>query len=659
MAAEPSPSSPSPTGLGLVLALVLVATKAVHWGLPWASPYGWYPWLRDVAVSSHADVLFAAGFALLAAALFRATGHRPRPRRVIAIVLLSLAAFCALYAVASIQIFDYLRSPLTYPLLYLAGDMGAMASSIRSFATPLVVGGMVAVPLAYVALVRLWDRAGRNGRAFRFASVALGLVAAVWGYAGRATATGRWSDRADVLIAKNPHWEFLSSVAREMSGGHGGPMMKDEFPPEFLADFAPEHREPAAIRAHVSGSPDRPRPRNLVLIVLESTGAQYLSLYGAPYPTTPHLEAEAKQALVFDAFYANAGFTANALTAMSLSIYPYMTWREYTKEYPDFPGETVAQRLAAEGYRTGFVTSGYLDYVGQGRFLQNRGYEEIVDWNGVGGEPTTSWGGDDRELMDAGLGWIDRDAARPFHLVLWTQQSHHPYEPAADQPITDFFAGRPLPPDDYDLGRYLNTLAEADRQLGRFFAGLRERGLDDDTIVVVTGDHGEAFGDPHATWGHGFRLYDEGLRVPLMIWSPALFPEGRRVATVGGHVDLNPTLTDLLGVAPSPAWEGHSLFDPKRPPRAYFYAANHDYLLGVREGDIKYIYNATTGRDEMYDLAADPREQVNVAERHKDKCGVLRQRLAAWRHHAAGRLAEARQGPVSGSRAEPERTSAR
>jgi arylsulfatase A-like enzyme len=99
---------------------------------------------------------------------------------------------------------------------------------------------------------------------------------------------------------------------------------------------------------------------------------------------------------------------------------------------------------------------------------------------------------------------------------------------------------------------------------------------------------------------------------------------------------------DLLGVTAPAEWEGRSLFAPGRPPRVYFYAANDHYLLGVRENDLKYVYDATRGRDELYDLAVDPDEQRNLAAGHPDVCRRLRQRLAAWKQHAAGRLAEAR-----------------
>ena len=158
----------------------------------------------------------------------------------------------------------------------------------------------------------------------------------------------------------------------------------------------------------------------------------------------------------------------------------------------------------------------------------------------------------------------------------------------------------------------------------------------------MTGDHGECFGAPHRTWGHGFRLYQEGINVPLMLWNPRLFEGGGRPATIAGHVDVNPTILDILGVPAPSSWEGRSVFAPGRPPRAYFYAANDDYLLGVREGPFKYIYNVTRGREELYDLVHDPDEQTNVAGVYPGRCRVLRQRLAAWKHHAAGTLERAR-----------------
>jgi lipoteichoic acid synthase len=159
---------------------------------------------------------------------------------------------------------------------------------------------------------------------------------------------------------------------------------------------------------------------------------------------------------------------------------------------------------------------------------------------------------------------------------------------------------------------------------------LRDRGLAEDTLVVITGDHGEAFGDPHHQRGHGFTVYEEDVNVPLIFWNPRLFPGGQRLGTIGGHVDLSATVADLLGIPPSKDWQGYSLFAPDRPPRTYFLASIGEYLFGVREGKWKYTFEATSGREFLTDLTVDPDELENVAKSETPVCNELRRRIAAW-----------------------------
>jgi arylsulfatase A-like enzyme len=288
------------------------------------------------------------------------------------------------------------------------------------------------------------------------------------------------------------------------------------------------------------------------------------------------------------------------------------------------------------GYRTGFLTSADLRYASMDRYLAHRGFDDVWDFRKLGHPLVFSWGTEDVFLFDALRYWIERDPAKPFFLVAWTAQTHHPYASTPGRTPIDFFAGRSPPPREAEpLNRYLNLLREADEHLGDLFTWLRDRGLADDTVVVITGDHGEAFGDPHDTYAHGLHLYEENVHVPLIFWSPAhLAAHAQSAATKPtGHLDLTPTLADLLGLPAAPDWQGRSLLDPERPPRAYFFAADHDYLLGVREQDWKYLYNATTGFEELYDLASDPRESSNLAPARADHASRLRQRLAAWLDH--------------------------
>ncbi len=628
------------------MGLALVGAKVAHWSLPELEWRRLGEYATDISASSQDDLLLTLGTGLGFGVLLLVTTRRPRLHRAVFALLLLWGLAAVIYAVASVQIFAYLRSPLTYPLLYLAGDMRSMRSSIGAFVNWQVLVGFVLTPSLYLLLnwaalrfAAPWSPARR-----RLALTLLALMLAADLAFARHTLAGRWSDRDDHLIAQSPHWAILTSCLKELLGLHAQ-SLNEPFTAEDLQDFEMPVQRPKDSRRPLRGQP----PRNVILIILETTGTRYLSLYGSQYPTTPNLLAEAKNALVFDNFYCHVGLTANSMAALSLSVFPYMTWREYTVEYPRLPGKTLAQVFKDQGHRTAFIHTGDLEYVNQNQFLENRGFDLLWDFRDLGAaERLSSWGGEDRYLVDAVLRYVDQERAKPFYVMAWSIQSHHPYDPSPDQPFIDFF-GKDLPPDDYDLGRYLNTLHEVDRQLGRLFAGLRERKLADDTLVVITGDHGESFGSPHASWGHGARLYQEGIQVPLVVWNPRLIRKGRHLPTIGSHVDVNPTVTDILGLRADDSWHGRSMFDPGRPPRAYFYAANDDYLLGVREDDFKYIYNVTAGREELYDLAKDPEEQINIAGQHPLKCKRLRQRVAAWREHEAEHLAELRAATPSPS----------
>jgi arylsulfatase A-like enzyme len=210
----------------------------------------------------------------------------------------------------------------------------------------------------------------------------------------------------------------------------------------------------------------------------------------------------------------------------------------------------------------------------------------------------------------------------------WTTQTHHPYEPTPGVPVIQMLH-EPVP-DQWELDRYLNVLHETDRHLGRLFDTLRRLRLDQDTLVVVVGDHGQAFGYPHNTYIQGRTLYEEDVHVPLMMWYPRVYKAPARSNVVGTHVDLAPTIAELVGMPPAPDWQGRSLFDGTRTQRAYFYVADDQFTLGLREGPWKYIINLREGADELYNLEQDPDEQNNLAANESTRTARMRERLAAW-----------------------------
>jgi arylsulfatase A-like enzyme len=622
------------------LAVVLVGTKAFYLGWRAANPpSNCLGYLGALAAISYADVLYAVGLGLLhRAALSRrlaAPAHRMLDGLFRFAYLLS-----ALYAVVDLEVFAYFLTPLTYPLISLSGDLATFATSIAPSLTPSLVIVGVSCLLLLTQLVAvsqsLAARASPSQR--RIARRILTVAAVSWVSYGRYHLAIAWNDRIDRRIAESPHVTFVSSLLRAWAGGDGSIVLAEPAADRNLEDFltvAERRRQPLAAGLLQNASVDIVRPvhpgkvRNVVLVVLESVSARWLELYGSPYHATPTLSEEARHALVFSNLYSTAGRSADALVSILLSIQPRMSYRSLTSDFPQLPGETLAEELKTRGYRTAFLTSSDLGWENWRGFLADRGFDSIVQGSDLDcGEPLTSWGVEDRCLMDGMIRWITDDPHRPFFLMAWTVQTHHPYEPTPGRPQLDFF-GDHRPADDYDLGRYLNALSETDRQLGRLFVTLRHRHLDDDTLVVVVGDHGEAFGAPHEAYGHGTTLYEENVHVPMLLWSPRLFPRGGHSPIVGSQVDLNQTIVDILGIPTAASWQGRSLFDPARGPRVYFFVANDNYQMGVREDRWKYILDVTNGREELYDLRTDQEEQRNVAAANPEVCKRLRQRLAA------------------------------
>lgn len=634
------------------LGVVLVGVKARY--LPRideasVGAVGAYLW--NLILLSAADVLFVIGVGVAGQAALWGTRRWRGVNRAVWWGMMGVCIVSAAYGVVSVKMVEYLRMPLTYRLMRLGSDLTNMASSLRAEVSGGMAAALVLVPVGYVLLVwgsNRWMRVG--GTTTRAARVGVGamllvvLVVSVWANAEarriwRTPHDGRpWPWRhEDRRLAESAHYVLVASAVREWVGAGDDVRLEEDFPAEYLGDFK-SFAESGDSRLPTVGL--KRGPKSVIVVVLESVGTQYLSIYGKSYPTTTRMELEAKHCLMFDDFYAHVTNTANSLIALTLSQYPPRTWRHGTEERPDMPGTSAAAVLKGLGYRTAFISGGDNRFARQLAFLQGRGFDDIWDYrdSSCALRPEFSWGVEDRCLVDMVLKWIDKesrtgvsdqqapDVHPGFYVMAWTQGTHHPYEPSPAESIE--FLATPARPG--GLEQYLNAIAEVDRQLARLFDGLRERGLEDEVMVVITGDHGEAFGEPHGNWGHTGKIYQEDVNVPLIVWSPALFEKHQRSNVVGGHLDLGPTVLDLLGVACPGDWQGRSLFSPAARGRAYFFGMLDGVLLGVREGNYKYIYDVSHGGEQLFDVMDDPEEQVNIASRQPEKSRRLRQRLAAW-----------------------------
>ena len=595
------------------MALIFIGAKAVSLGLPES-----WRWPLELARVTHRDVLFALAIGIAGEVLVWRLASRARLSSAMRFALVAACAFCAIYSVAAYGIFEALDRPLSFDILKLVRG-AAVKSSISDRLTLPIAIAFISVPILFLLAVLR----GPRGRAF---SPAIIGCMGVWIAVGATLPADKLLGRKAQRLVLSPHLELLRSTVVGLSGRRHNSLPR-EFPPEFqdeLRVFADRHAQPRApFQTTVA------RPKNVIVVVLESVGTKYLSLYGSPYATTPKLAEEAKHALVFDHFYAHAPYTFCTFMAVNFSIYPGLPWLYAPGGGKPLP-PTFASVLQPRGWRTGYFHNGDMDWGGEKFALTGAGYDTVEDYRDFQAPELTSWGSEDRYLIDRLIRWIDEKRGQPFLAYCWTDQTHNPYTRRPGSPQIDFLARRPAVPHREALSRYLNVLHETDSHLGRLFAALRERGIADDTLVVITGDHGEAFGDPHEQQGHGFSVYDEEVNVPLMIWNPRLFPTGERRADVAGHVDLNATVADLLGAEIPDGWQGHSLFEKGRPNRTFFVASVDEYMLGIREDRWKYIFEASSGNEQLFDLTTDPREERNAATGQPEIVSRLRQRVGAW-----------------------------
>lgn len=362
------------------------------------------------------------------------------------------------------------------------------------------------------------------------------------------------------------------------------------------------------------------RGLNIVMVSLESTAAQYLSLYGGQYDVTPNLSALARNALVFDNAYAVYPESIKGLYSVLCSAYP--AFDSHAESYGNVACQSLAQVLADAGYRTALFHSGRFGYLGMESIIRHRGFETLQDAGDIGGNHNSSFGVDEPATVARILKWIDAlPQGQHFFLAYLPIAGHHPYAAPGPGP---FSAAT-------EIGQYRNALHYGDASLGALMQGLRERGLDGNTVWVVYGDHGEAFGQHPGNYGHTFFVYEENVHVPFLIAAPRFIYHQQHVGKAVSLVDTAPTILSLLGISPPGNYQGSTMLDPA-PRMALFFADYSLGILGLRDGRWKFEYEIESGRSKLFDLDRDARETTNLAQRETPRAQWYRQELIGWCH---------------------------
>jgi choline-sulfatase len=338
----------------------------------------------------------------------------------------------------------------------------------------------------------------------------------------------------------------------------------------------------------------------VIVISIDTLRADHVSA-----STTPHIEALAREGIVFRNAWAHSPLTLPS----HLSVFTGMLPPEHGVRdnagyrFDGVAHPTLAAVLRGNGYRTGAAVSAYVLRAATG---VGSGFDDYDDAIGiVDGAPVGALQRAGEVSEAIAEKWIAARSEKPFFFFLHLYEPHTPYTPT-----------------------YEADVAHADRIVGKLLDFLRQRGLYDRAVIVLLSDHGEGLMD-HGEQEHGVLLYRESLQVPLIV-KPAGARVHRDVDSPVGLIDVMPTILELAG-CPAPRTRGRSLVGARAPASIYsesLYARIH---LGCGElrsivDDQRHVIDGARG--EVYDLRSDPKEKVNIVDRERRAYASARAAIA-------------------------------
>lgn len=392
------------------------------------------------------------------------------------------------------------------------------------------------------------------------------------------------------------------------------------------------------------------RPANLVVLILDAARPDHFGCYGADRPTTPYIDALAKESVVFPEVVALAPYTLCSVPTMATGLSFLEHGVVSRGQSLSNKAMTLAELLLEAGYRTAAFSATPNNSIKLG---MEQGYQTFEEaWKGVKRGPAL----DPHRLVTLAETWLkEQPQDRPYHLLVHMVPPHEPYEPGPDfdrfsdpnyegpadgtRTFIDLFNtnNQGLTREDLDQTRalYDGNLLKADDAVGQLLKTLKTRSDWDRTAVLVTSDHGEALGE-HGKIGHNSQVYEEMVRVPFILRLPDGIdaPNVDLAAQPASLADLAPTLAALAGQRFKNTVTGRNLLSETvgRPRAMVIRTANEHPVFGVRTPRWKLLVRTPTEL-ELFDLSADPAERTDCAQDHPIVAAGLRQilmtRLAA------------------------------
>lgn len=421
-------------------------------------------------------------------------------------------------------------------------------------------------------------------------------------------------DANDALYAV-PIYEVFGSVIPDNNGGLAS------------VEILPEERMDDPI---VLSRSSRFRPLNIVLIIFESLNWKHSDVYTPGLGTTPFLKELARESLVIDRMYSVVPHTSKALVPILGGFYPYLGM-DVEEALPGLlPERGLAHILSQFGYRTAFFQTAS-NYEARAQLVSNLGFETFRSLESLpqeGFAEVNYFGREERLMLQPSLDWVEQAPAQPFFLTYLTLSTHHGYGTAPEFPEVNYTSSDP------NLNRFLNAVRFTDGFIKDVISEFRRRGLAGNTVFMIIGDHGEAFGE-HGLRGHNFTLWDEGMRVLGMIYAPAAIKEPGHIRGLRSTLDVAPTVCDLIGLEVKEGkFIGQSFLQPVPESRQLFFSGwSSKRVVALKEDKMKCISWPALNRFEVYNNANDPHERHNLVREGRVSWAYLEaisDRITRW-----------------------------
>jgi arylsulfatase A-like enzyme len=412
-------------------------------------------------------------------------------------------------------------------------------------------------------------------------------------------------------------------------------------------------------------------PPNVLLFTIDTLRANHVDPWGSKRPTSPVVSDLASRSVVFTQAIVQYPLTTPSHASILTSRYPQSHGATDNAVPIDDSVTLLSEVLKEHGYSTaGFVTTGFVG----ARYGFARGFDHFVEMN-TGDFRTSSlvewleqlriwrilWRWRSLDASTAAVErWVVRQGSAPFFVWVHQYAPHTPYSPPfryerkwdtvrsrlipTVERLSEINDGtRAMSAEDraHAISLYDAEIEYTDRMVGGVLSALNRSGQAGSTLVVFTADHGECLYDRQSYWGHGKRLYDEEIVVPLLFSAPWAIESGTSVDMEVESIDIAPTILDFLGLPPNDSFQGESLLHLlMRPANRSGSAAGEpgppafSMVSGsrmIRQAGWKYIEHDDPALEaELYDLESDPSETVDLIRRAPDRARVLAEVLGEW-----------------------------